>query len=81
MNQRGQAVIEAVLIMVLLVGLATAVGSGLRNMDFFVNLVERPWQNLSGLIQNGVWEPPQASMSVHPNANNRHISLLGDPVE
>lgn len=78
-NQQGQSVVEAVLIMVALFGFVTVVSQGLRQNEIIATLVSGPWQNLSGLIQNGAWAPPHQSMHLHPNNHRRHITFRGDP--
>jgi hypothetical protein len=78
MNQRGQLVIESVLILSLLVALGAVVAVGFKNNDLFSNMVSAPWKSLSGLLQNGVWSPPERSMAQHPANHGRHISIRGD---
>lgn len=80
-NQRGQASIEMVLMVALVVMVALAVSKGLRDNEFFANLVSGPWTSVAGLIQNGVWGSPEATMAKHPNQFLRVSTVEGDPVE
>lgn len=57
-NQKGQFVIEAVLLMVLAMGLMLAAVRGFRDNRLLANLVESPWDRTSGMIESGVWAPP-----------------------
>lgn len=79
-HQKGQAVIEAILILALLLGLSRVVANYFKSNEVLKQLVSGPWQSLSSMIQNGVWDPkgPNNSKAVHPNQHDRHISVLGD---
>lgn len=74
-NQRGQILIEAVLLMVLLLGISTLIGRELRQREFFQTLVTGPWARLQGMVECGVWEPCVGQPGMHPNSNSRNISL------
>ena len=78
-EQSGQMIVESVLIMTMLVGFAYLITSSLRGNEVVSRLVSGPWTNLAGIIQNGAWAPPQASMARHPSDFNNKISLKGDP--
>ena len=78
-NQSGQATIEAVLIATLLIGLSSFTMRQLRSRDILSRLVERPWTYVSGMIENGIWAPPQIGQINHPNHLDRHASPQGDP--
>lgn len=77
-NQSGQAVIEAILIITILFGAVYIIAEQFKSGEYLVQLVEGPWQQLSGVIQNGVWMSPEESMKLHPSAFDRHISIQGD---
>jgi hypothetical protein len=74
-------IIEYILIMVLLLGLATVAAREFRNNQFVANLVSGPWLRLSGMIQNGVWLPQETSNRLHPNQHRRHGTATGDRVQ
>ena len=75
----GQATIEAVLILVVLLGVSALVAREFRSNEFFVNLVSGPWKKLDGMIQNGVWAEAKNSYGMHPNHMERHASIRGEP--
>ncbi|MCC7404017.1 MAG: hypothetical protein IT288_06410 [Bdellovibrionales bacterium] len=77
LKQTGQMVVEMLLLLTVLFGVTLAISSYFRKEEIFVQLISGPWQNLSGMIQNGVWAPPAASMHNHPNHHSRHVSLKG----
>ncbi len=74
----GQAIVEAVLIIILFLGGVTLVSSTFQEQEWVSRLVKGPWQRLSGLVQAGVWDIPERSRDVHPNKLIRAISLEGD---
>ncbi|MCJ8275282.1 MAG: hypothetical protein MJK18_00435 [Bdellovibrionales bacterium] len=77
-NQKGQMTIEAVLIATLLLSTLTVASRIIKDQGYLSSLVEGPWQHLSGMIQNGVWAPPQQGTALHPNNLDRHGSPVGD---
>lgn len=77
-KEKGQAVIEAVLLSIVLLGAVLLVSRYFQQEELIRRIVSGPWQNLSGMIQNGVWAPPRISMKMHPNLHIRHVSLKGD---
>jgi hypothetical protein len=74
-NQRGQVLIEALLLMVLLLGISTLISRQLREREYFQSLVTGPWSRLQGMVECGVWEPCTGQRGLHPNSNTRNISL------
>lgn len=76
-SNRGQMVVEAILILVIFVGISTFVSTTFRNNELIAQMVSAPWQSLSGLLQNGVWAPPQAGSTLHPSHHLRHVSTRG----
>ncbi len=74
-NQKGQVLIEAVLLLTLVVGMWSVFTKFAKQKKWFDSLVNGPWQTMSGMIETGVWDPPQKSKSKHPNSFNRVISL------
>ena len=76
-NQKGQGTIEAVLILVIIVGFGTLVSTTLRNNDTVATVVSAPWKQLAGLIQNGKWGTPEDTKSYHPHHNHRHSTPRG----
>lgn len=80
-NQKGQLIIEAILIIVALFAVTFLVGTYFRDHDFVKKLIQGPWKNLAGLIQNGVWQPLEQSAASHPNGHGRHIVITGEPAQ
>ena len=72
-SQSGQALIEAVLFLVLFTGLGMLVTNMLRENDFVNNLVSKPWVMLSGMIECGVWTGCETGK--HPAAYDRVLSF------
>lgn len=77
-EQSGQMIVESILIMTMLVGFAFVITSYFRSNEVVARLVSSPWTNLSGVIQNGTWAPPQQNMQMHPSNMDRRLSLRGD---
>jgi hypothetical protein len=74
-NRRGQFVIEAVLLMVLSVGLLMGGLKLLRDAKVVSNLVDGPWERVAGMIESGSWQEPAAAAALHPNQRSRSLSL------
>ena len=73
-SNKGQTVVEAVLLLALFVILATVVSRQFNENQLVAQLVSGPWDRLNGMIQNGVWAPPSESDAVHPNHLKRRLS-------
>lgn len=82
LNQKGQATIEAVLIMVVLVGIFQFVSNTFKEEDLVKEYVQRPWQSrVAGMIENGAWGTPDETNPLHPNRLARHSSIVGTDVQ
>lgn len=77
-NQRGQIVVESVLIIALLLSLTIFITQQIQSRGFLQNLVEKPWTYLQGMIENGIWAPTAVGKTLHPNDLLRHGSPRGD---
>lgn len=77
-SQSGQAITEAILLIVIFFGMTLAVSQFFVNEEVLARLVKRPWQTLSGVLQNGVWDTPEKSAASHPSTHLRHVSLEGE---
>lgn len=73
-NERGQFVIEAVLLMVVSVGLLSFALKSLRDNDTMSKLVSEPWQKVAGMIESGNWNTADVAAKKHPNQINRSLS-------
>jgi len=74
-NDRGQFVIEAVLLMVLSIGLLMLGLRTLRDGNIIGNLISGPWERMAGMIESGSWDPAAAAAKKHPNQVKRSLSL------
>ncbi|MDG0814825.1 TadE/TadG family type IV pilus assembly protein [Bdellovibrio svalbardensis] len=74
-NQRGQFVIEAVLLMVVMLGVFIASMNTLREGKYLANLIERPWAEVQGMLECGVWGPPSKACKTLPGQLGRQVSL------
>ena len=77
-NQAGQITVEAVLIVTLLLGTTMATTRLIKERGYLASIVETPWEYLSGMMENGVWTPPELGKASHPNHIQRHGSPQGD---
>ena len=81
-NQNGQALVEGVLLMVVMVGILALVLKFLQgggDGPVVQQLTQGPWGRLSGMIQCGVWKPCGINNSPvaqkNPNTRARTLSL------
>ncbi len=80
-SQSGQMITEAILILVLLFGVTLLTARYFKDKEVFRTLISGPWVALAGMLQNGVWAPPNVGAAIHPNAHNRHIAIVGEPAQ
>lgn len=78
-SQRGQAVTEAILIVIVLASVSLMASQYFKNNEVLKKLIKGPFTALSGLLQNGVWASPQQGAASHPTAHGRHIVIQGEP--
>ncbi|QDK36201.1 hypothetical protein [Bdellovibrio sp. NC01] len=74
-NQRGQFVIEGVLLMIVMVSIFIASMKTLREGKYLANMIERPWAEVSGMLECGSWGSPATACKNHPNQSQRSVSL------
>ncbi|WP_413583124.1 hypothetical protein [Bdellovibrio sp. HCB288] len=74
-NNKGQLVIEAVLLMVVMVGIFVASMNALRGSNFLANMISGPWDRVAGMMESGVWKPAKDARQMHPNQRSRGISV------
>lgn len=75
LNSRGQFAIEAILLLMVTVGLFVAATNQLRERQVLAKLVEGPWKKVAGMIETGVWEDPKTARAKHPNQANRGVTF------
>jgi competence protein ComGC len=66
-NNRGQFVIEMVLLMVISMMLFAALINTFKEKQIMENILVKPWEKISGMIENGVWGGPAQTRSIHPH--------------
>ena len=69
-SQLGQGTTEMILLMVLGLAFFAFLVKGLQKMDFVDSLVVKPWANVTGMIECGVWKPcgmNTPSLGLHPS--------------
>ncbi|MNJ93518.1 hypothetical protein D3C87_112000 [compost metagenome] len=77
-NQKGQFVIETVLLMMVTVGFFLWSMNQLREGKYLSKMISGPWQKVSGMIESGVWEEPEAARQLHPNQIDRSLAWRPD---
>lgn len=77
-DQRGQFLVEGILLMVVFLGIAMMVASYFRDKELIKNLVKAPWTSLAGMLQNSEWAPPNVGAVNHPSHAGRHVTIEGD---
>lgn len=80
-SQRGQLVVEAILLMVVLLAIAGLATKYLANSQLAQKLTIEPWGKLAGMIECGSWQQCQGGIGVHPSSINRTLSLRIEPNE
>ena len=76
-NQRGQFVVEGILIMVVFMGILAMLSSFFNKNEVLKNLVKAPWTNLAGMLQNSEWTSPENGQPMHPGHAGRHVTIEG----
>lgn len=75
-NQKGQAILETVLLFSLVVGVWLAVSQGLARSGVFQNVFGEPWLRLKNTIEFGVPTANSNIGSQHPAHPKRHATRL-----
>ena len=77
-TQKGQFLIEAVLLTLIGISIMALVVSLLKQGNFVQKLTIEPWQKLQGMIECGVWAPcgiTSPAPKLHPSSPSRVLSL------
>lgn len=82
-NQKGQFVIEAVLLATVTLALFMFITKQLQESKFLAKLVGEPWSYIAGMSESGVWDSPDKARKKHPNISSsdyysRNLSLKPD---
>lgn len=75
-KQKGQFMLEGILLMVLFLGVATVIKDRMTDTNVLGSLVAGPWERVSGMMTNGVWRTEAAGVDLHPQGNV--MSRVGD---
>jgi len=70
LEQSGQLIIEAILLMTLFFGIAVMIQKQFKDQSIISAMVAGPWAQVSGMISNGVWKPETEGRPMHPQGNN-----------
>jgi hypothetical protein len=85
-NKKGQAAIESILLLVVLVGMFLALSKTFKEKQLIAKMVSRPIQNIATMTAYGTWKsdgctaPGKTRQTIgkcHPNSISR--SLSSDP--
>lgn len=74
-NNKGQFVIESILLMVVGISVLLFMTKTIREGEWMKKLVSEPWGKLAGMIESGVWETPKDAQLKHPNQKARVNSV------
>lgn len=74
-DNKGQFVIEAVLLMVISIMLFAALMKSFKEKQIVENILTKPWQKIAGMIENGVWADAASSKKRHPH-NQKNVATL-----
>lgn len=69
--QRGQASVEAVLIVVVIVAIAMWTSQQFRSRGLIASLVDGPWAYIDGMSQHGVWANSKKAAKLSPYLSRR----------
>ena len=71
-NQKGQMVVESLLIMVLSVSLLIVATKFIKDKEVISHLIAGPWDKTASMIESGTWSAnPQIARNMHPNRGTR----------
>lgn len=74
-SEKGQVIIEAVLLLIIFTGLWIGISTKIKNQRWMKTLIEDgPWPKLNGMIESGVWETNKQAQHLHPNNLDRSSS-------
>lgn len=80
-SQGGQMIVEAVLIITVLLGVTMLTVKYFKDNELIKGLIHGPWLSMAGMLQNGVWGPPDVTNRSHPTGHFRHIIVEGENVK
>ena len=75
---KGQAIIESVLLMVVLLGLTIFIFNKIKDEGLISALIDSPKNYIKGMSQSGVWKKYPEDIAEHPNKGDRWLQIEGD---
>lgn len=69
LRQSGQFMLESVLLMTMLFGMAMLVKKQFKERHIISKLVAGPWNKVAGMMSNGVWKPEASGHDMHPQGH------------
>jgi hypothetical protein len=72
-NQKGQFLVEAVLLLVVMMGISMALRQFFASSEFAKSLVSAPWSKLAGMIECGTWKG--CTPGSHPSTSKRALTF------
>ncbi|MCH2534653.1 MAG: hypothetical protein MK008_09460 [Bdellovibrionales bacterium] len=76
-NNKGQSLVEAVLLIALFLFISKLAMDGLKNNEFLITMIQKPLVKIASTIENGSPHASEQPKLDHPNSVNRHISHYG----
>lgn len=73
-NQRGQMVIEGLLLMIVIVSIFLVLMRNLQESNLIPGLVTGPWDKIAGMTESGNWNPQSEAQRKHPNNFDRFFT-------
>ena len=75
---KGQAIIESVLLMVVLLGLTMVIFDKIKGEELISTLIDTPKNYIKGMSRSGVWKKSPEDIAEHPNKEDRWVQIKGD---
>lgn len=78
LNNKGQSLVEAVLLIALFLFISKLAMDGLKNNEFLISMIQKPLVKIASTIENGSPHNSEQPKLEHPNTVDKHITLRGD---
>ncbi|MBE8162911.1 MAG: hypothetical protein HAW63_02870 [Bdellovibrionaceae bacterium] len=70
----GQAVVESILLISLLLGVLSVVVKVFKDKAIVQSLISTPWKQVSSVVTHGYIKKTSEESLIHPNSISRHAS-------
>lgn len=77
-SERGQLAVEAMMIVLLLIGLSLYASREIRRRNLMGKIVSGPWQQISGMMATGNWQRTEQAMENHQHPHVNTMTRVGD---